>query len=221
MKMVSELFQAHMDEPIWIAGSGPSLDTYPVDFLDGKLATTLHLAYLKYPDTTYRHANEYDRVEWFKENRPAYLSKTNIFAFPFYRRTEREMDGLLDLDRRNYYFFILRPYPPKNVNVIHRMVLETLCGERMDFRDHGSCLHDAIYVAILFGCNPINIIGCEHEPLGDLEHFAWGNQFNYYRAHSTPYASKGVLMKMGTQMLIEACAREGIEVNWIRRYDQE
>ena len=75
MRLITDLHRKHKNKPIWIAGSGPSLDDYPDNFLDGKIAITLHLAYLKFPDTTYRLANEYDRVNWFKSNRPEYLKK--------------------------------------------------------------------------------------------------------------------------------------------------
>lgn len=31
--LITELHDRHKDTPIWIVGSGPSLDTYPVNFL--------------------------------------------------------------------------------------------------------------------------------------------------------------------------------------------
>lgn len=218
MRWIHDLHLVHENEEIWIAGSGPSLDMYPNDFLDGRLATALHLAYLKFPDTTYRHANEYDRIEWFARHRPEYLAKQNIFGFPFYRRTEREMDQLIDLERPNYYFCILRPFPPKDLDIVHQMVKETRAGSRIDFRSHGTCLHDAIYAAIMMGCSSINIIGCNHEPSGDLEHFKLANDNNEYRANATPYNIIGDQMKIGTQLLIDACKLEGIEINWIKRH---
>jgi len=218
MRWINDLWQRHKGQEIWIAGSDPSLDEYPENFLDTRLSIALHLAYLKYPETTYRHANEYDRVAWFKENYPEYLRKENIFAYPFYKRTEREMSELLDLDSLNYYFFILRPYPKKDVFTVMNMVDQAQKGFRIDFGGHGSCLHVAMYVAIMMGCYPINIIGCNHEPRGNLEHFKLGNNNNEYRAHSTPYAIKGELMKEGTELLIKACESQGIRVNWIKGY---
>lgn len=218
MRLILDLHQRHKDKPIWIAGSGPSLDEYPENFLDSRLSIALHLAYLKFPKTTYRHANEYDRVVWFKKNCPEYFRKENIFAYPFYKRTEKEMSELLNLDCSNYYFFILRPYPKKDLFTIMNMVDQVQRGLRVDFGGHGSCLHAAIYVAIMMGCNPINIIGCNHEPKGDLEHFKLANDNNEYRAHSTSYSIKGKLMREGTELLIRVCKTQEIKINWIKSY---
>lgn len=216
MRLISDLWQYHKGQEIWIVGSDPSLDEYPESFLDARLSIALHLAYLKYPRTTYRHANEYDRVAWFKEHRPEYLKKDNIFAFPFYRKTEREMNELIDLDCPNYYFFILRPYPKESF--IPGMVHLVREGRSVIFGDYGTCLHDAIFAAILMGCNPINIIGCNHEPRNGLEHFKLANDNNEYRTHSTPYTIIGKLMKGGTELLIKTCGKQGIKINWYKHY---
>lgn len=220
MRWVSELHNRHEGQTAWIAGSDPSLDGYPNDFLRSKLSFTLHLAFLKFPYATYRHANEYDRVAWFKKHRPEYMKKPNTYAFPFYKRTRKETLQLTDTGRDDYWFFKSKPYPPEDVNVIEKMVREVRAGERIEFGGHGTCLHACWYVALMTGVSTINIIGCNHEPRGRLEHFAAGNKQNYYRAHSTPYRRKGRIMKRGTKLLLKACRRQGVEVNWIRSYEQ-
>ena len=212
MKWISDLAQRHKDEHIWIAGSGPSLDDYADNFLDDKLSITLHLAHLKYPNATYRHANEYDRVSWFKENRPEYLQTNCIFAFPFYKRTEREVNALLDIDNPNYYWFILRPLMPSED--VPRLLLETQVGRNIVFTDYGSCLHDAMFAAVMMGVAKISIIGCEHKARNGMEHFSVGEEHNWYRAKSTPYDIKGIEMQQGTELLISACAKLGVEVDW-------
>jgi len=199
--------------PIWIAGSGPSLDEYPDDFLHHKFSIALHLAYLKFPNTTYRYANEYDRVKWFKENRPEYLDKDNIFAFPFYNKTERECNSLIDLDRENYYFLALRPYPKKT------SVVRAWHARGVDFGGWGTCLHGALYVALMMHGKPINIIGCNHESKDGLEHFKLANDNNQYRDTSTPYAKKGKLMKEGTEKIINR-SKFYTKINWIKSYDE-
>ena len=218
MKFITELHNKHKSQPVWIAGSDPSLDGYPDNFLDGKIAFALHLAYLKFPNTTYRYANEQDRIAWFKQNRPEYFDKVNIFAFPFYKKTERQMNQLIDLEKP--YFLILRPFPAQDVTVITKMVKDAKNGKRIDFGGHGSCLHACIYTAIMMGANPINIIGCNHESKDKLEHFKLGNDNNQYRNKSTPYATKGKIMKTGTELLIKACANNNIKINWFKNYEQ-
>ena len=199
-------------------GSGPSLDGYSDNFLDKKISFALHLAYLKFPNTTYRYANEQDRIVWFKKHRPEYLDKVNIFAFPFYQKSERQMNQLIDLEKP--YFLILRPFPPENIKIISQMVKDARNGKRIDFGGHASCLHACMYVAIMMGANPINIIGCNHESKNELEHFKLGNDNNQYRNKSTPYAIKGKIMIRGTELLIKACANNNITVNWFKNYEQ-
>lgn len=212
MRFVTDLHNKHEGKEIFIAGSGPSLDEYPDDFLHGKLSITLHLAHLKFPEATYRHANELDRVRWFKENRGEYLRSKCIFAYPFYRRAYHEIGDVLNIDNPDYYWFILRPYP--DPATVPMMVRDVRKGGRMDFGGHGSCLHASMYTAIMMGVKKITIIGCEHEPRGSMEHFSEGNRHNWYRAHSTPYAVKGLDMKEGTRLLIKACKKIRVEVDW-------
>ena len=217
MKFITELHNKHLGKEIFIAGSGPSLDGYPDNFLDGKVSFALHLAYLKFPDTTYRYANEQDRIVWFKQHQPEYFNKINIFAFPFYKKTEREMNSLIDMEKP--YFLILRPFPPEDIAVITQMVKDAQNGKRIDFGGHGSCLHACIYTAVMTGAKTINIIGCNHESKDNLEHFKLGNDNNQYRSNSTPYAIKGKIMKKGTELLIKACANNNIKVNWLKNYE--
>lgn len=215
MKYIFELYNKHKDQPIWIAGAGPSLDTYPDNFMDDKLAIVLHNAYLKFPNAQYCHANELDRVEWFKENRPEYLDKVCTFAWPFYRRIQQQVEEVIDPDRDNYYFFILRPNSPysRNVDYVEERIIEVRSGKRMDFGGYGTCLHACMYVCIMMGCNPINIIGCEHkaEP-GKDEYFKVAQEASkdlFKRDHVV----LGPMQEPSTRTLMEACGRQGIEVN--------
>ena len=73
MQWINKLHSRYKNQAVWIAGSGPSLDTYPDDFLDYRLAVVLHNAYLKFPNSSYRYANESPRVEYFKKYYPEYL----------------------------------------------------------------------------------------------------------------------------------------------------
>ena len=72
---IKKLHNKHKDKPIWIVGSDHSLDVYPDGFLDGEIAITLHLAYLKFPKATYHHFNEYDRLDYLIKNYPKIKEK--------------------------------------------------------------------------------------------------------------------------------------------------
>jgi len=211
MNWITALHKKHQNQPIWIAGSGPSLDTYPSDFFDNKLAIVLHNAYLKFPNTMYRYANEFARVEWFKKNRPEYLNKLNIFAYPFYLRNQPQMEDLIDLDNPNYYFLVLRPIPKKHTDIefLEKKVIQAKEGSSIDFGGYGTCLHACLYVCVMMGCNPINIIGCDHSAKDKQQHFGEADKLT----RGWDYKTLGPIQEKGTIALISACEKQGIKIN--------
>ncbi len=213
MNWIDKLKNKHLGKEIFIAGAGPSLDGYPDDFLENRLAITLHNAYLKFPNTQYRHANEMDRVQWFKKNKPEYLDKVNIFAWPFYGRTKRETEETIDPDRNNYYFFALRDnYPEERIPF---KVKEAKEGTAIDFGGYGTCLHACLFVAIYMGCSLINIIGCEHRvKKGRPQYFGLGEKAAE-GLHDRNYLTLGKIQTRGTKLIIDACKNQGIVINWI------
>lgn len=218
MKWITELHNKHKDQSIWIAGSGPSLDTYPDDFLNDRLAIVLHNAYLKFPNTTYRYAHESPRIENFKKYHPEYLKKVCIFAYPFYLRNQPLMEKLIDLDNPNYYFFILRPVPKKYTDVafLEKKITQAKEALAIDFGSYATCLHACMYVCIMMGCNLINLIGCDHKMEGDKQHFSKADKFS----RGWNYKTLGPLQEKGTRALIEACKKQNIKVNRYFNYQE-
>lgn len=225
MKYVTELYDRRLNEEIWIAGAGPSIDTFPDSFMDNKLGIVLHSAYLKFPNAQYRHANESDRVEWFKANRPEYLNGMCIFAFPFFDKTQLQTEAIVDVDRDNYYFFILRANSPNanDADWVTEKVARVRAGGVMDFGGHSTCLHACVYACVVMGCNPINVIGCEHkaEP-GKAEYFRQAQEMHTSRSQKRRnHITLGPRQEPGTLALIEAAGRNGITINRYFGYHQE
>lgn len=222
MRYITELHNARLNEPIWISGADPSIDGYPDDFMDNKIAIVLHHAYLKFPNTQYCHANEQDRVAYLKEFHPEYMDKTCMFAFPFYGRRQRDTEKIINADRANYFFFILRAATPHvaKPDWVTEKVAQVRAGGVMDFGGYGTCLHACIYVCVVMGCNPINIIGCEHKAVkGQPEYFGAAQEASvgqFKRNHVV----LGPRQKPGTLALIEACRRNEIVVNRYFSYEE-
>ena len=84
MKNIERMRDNNKGETIFLVGSGPSLDTYPDDFLQGKISMTLHLAFLKFSSPTYTHISEADRIQWLKNNRPDFFKIQGLFNNTFY-----------------------------------------------------------------------------------------------------------------------------------------
>jgi hypothetical protein len=227
MSFITDLHLRHAGEPIWIAGSDPSLEDYPDDFFNDKISITLHLAHLKFPRATYRYFNEYDRVEFLLREDPGFVRQENIVGWPFYGKSEQESLALVqNMDHIYYLRWVI--YPPRRIReyvgwgYTRRKVRQAKHAASVTYGGHGTCLHGAIYVAVMMGGNPINIIGCGHglvQP-GE-EHFSKAVEIDHrmrpgIRSFSDPV--NNVPMLEQTLALIAACVREGIRVNWIRTF---
>lgn len=221
MKWVTELKDKHKDKTIWIAGSDPTLSNYPDDFFDEKIGITLHLAYLKFPKATYRYFSELDRIKYLIQKDKTIKNKHNIFSFPFFNKKEYETWGMAG---KNTYYHILKPYPPRRkaedifnklgYNAMKDQVANALKGDIV-FSSNGTCLHSALYIAILMGGNPINIIGCNHRTIDNKNHFV--NEIDKEMRPTMPdfsEKSRSDRMILGTKAIIEGAEKYKIKINW-------
>lgn len=227
MRWITELHKRHLNKPIWIVGSDQTLEDYPDDFLKGKIAITLHLAGLKFPDATYRYANELDRVKYLLSRQPDFLKKENIFAFPFFNKDGPQTEAFVGDSKP--YFLRLTPYPPTrrrgyvDWDFTWKKVIEARNAKSVKFGGHGTCMHACFYVAVMMGGNPINIIGCGLGTIGTKEHYGDVNQIDrIMRPGIKSFSDLGRSepMREQTYALIGACRKEGIVVNWLRTYAQ-
>lgn len=229
MHWVGELHNRYRGRAIWIAGSDPTLEEYPDNFFDDKLSITLHLAFIKFPRATYRYFNERDRLVFLKENYPEILDMENIYAYPFYRRTIEESEEATEGTERGHYVN-LKHYPPdgnsadifndKGPAAMRTMVKDALYATNLTFGDHGTCLHACMYVAIMMGCNPINIIGCGFGAVSGKEHFGTANEIDKGMRPSTPSFTgyRGDRMTRGLEAIVAGCKDNGIVVNRFNAY---
>lgn len=231
MKWIIELHNLHKGLPIWIVGSDPTLEHYPNDFSKNKILITLHLAYVKFPHATYHYFNERDRFVYLKERFPEILDKINIFGFPFYNKTEEESTVAIGRAWNKGHRLKLRPYPPRGdmrdiftesgPKAMRAMVGDALKGKRLDYGGHGTCVHPCMYVAIMMGGNPINIIGCNFQAIDGKEHFGEGHIIDAKMRPKTPSFTgyRGRRMTAGLNAIIAGCKDYNIRVNWIKEYN--
>ena len=230
MKPITKLHNKHKNKEMWVAGSDPTLSNYPDNFFDDKLSITLHLAYLKFPNATYHYFNERDRFIFLKEKDPNIVNKTNIFGYPFYNRSIPVSDEAIGKAEPKAYYLKRRSYPPNGnpgaifsdagPNAMRAMVSEAVKGVRMEYGGHGTCLHPCMYAAIMMGCNPINIIGCNFKNIGGKEHFGKSHDIDKKMRPGTPSFTgyRGTRMTRGLDAIIEGCKDNGIIVNRLEDY---
>ena len=224
-----ELYGRHEGEAVWIVGSDPSLSEYPDDFLAGKTGMTLHLAHVKFPDATYRYSSEYDRSEALAAKDPSYREKPIIVGWPVYGKTKEETARLFS-GFREVYAHGRRSYPPTGVRgevdeaFTAWKVRRTREGRARTWGAHGTCLHTAIYMAVLLGAKEIHVIGAGHgfyKP--ELEHFAEVEGEHHemrpgYRSFSDPV--EHVPLVEQTLALKKACEEIGVPFLWHRTWTE-
>ncbi|HCM26001.1 MAG TPA: hypothetical protein DIC34_05545 [Treponema sp.] len=187
----------------------------------------MHLSHKKFPEATYRYSSEYDRSEHLIAIDPIYREKPLIAAMPMYGKTCRETKELLS-DFREVYFHRMVSYPPTGVrgevdpSFTLWKVARTLAGKAKVWGGHGTCLHTAIYMAVLMGAGEINLIGCGHgmyKP--ETEHFAAVESEHHemrpgYRSFSDPVEHVPLIEQ--TLALADACRAHGIRFEWYRTF---
>jgi hypothetical protein len=224
---VSELYGRHRGEEIWIAGSDPSLTEYPDDFFDDKIGITLHLAHRKFPDATWRYSSEYDRSAYLMSVDPSYIDKRIIVGWPVYGKSPRETAELF-AGFREVYAHRMRSYPPTGVRgeVDARFtdfkVASTAEGRSTVWGAHGTCLHNALYMAILMGAKAIHIIGAGHGMFkSDLQHFAMVEGDHHKMRPGTRLLSDPVERVPQIEQILAikaACEKIGISLAWHRTW---
>ncbi len=227
---ITELHNKHKGQEIWVVGSDPTLEDYPDNFLDNKLSITLHLAHIKFPDATYRFFNERDRFVFLRDEYPDFLDKVSIFGFPFFHKGDKPSEEETK-NVKEKYFLKSTPYPPRSNfndifcdtgrNAIKKMVTEAVNGTSYTFGSYGTCAHNGTFVAIMMGCNPINIIGANFRALGGKEHFGGAHNIDKTMRPGIPTFSggRGRIMHAGLDAITAGCKLHNIKVNWFERYD--
>jgi len=155
------------DKVVYIAGSGPSLDSYPNGFLDDKIGITLHLAYLKFPDATYRGVGESLIMEWLQANRPEFFTKKNIFASPLYLNVKPQRYLGSDLGKsRGWPAPIFVRYDSDwgyfaRVG-FEKLIKRAIAGEATTSGTYSTVLHSMLFAVLTMGSKEIHLIGCDH-----------------------------------------------------------
>jgi len=219
------LRNVHRDQPVWVVGADRTLGQYPSDFLDDKLSIILGSAFKAFPNGTYNYNDEHKTLTalWsggFSE----YFTKPHIWAYPFFGMSREQSRKFVEAHSvAEAWHLNYKPYPPRGYrndilsdrgyDAMIALVHRANQGDPGPYGGFGTCLHCALYSAIIMGCNPINIIACSHRIID-----------GYYHAPeldgvpSTPQQIAAATKDMrsfnerGTQAIMEGCRREGIEV---------
>ena len=227
--MIQDVPALLQGKDVWIVGSDPTLDGYPDDFLKDKIAMTLHLAHLKFPDATIRYTSEYDRSENLLATRNDYSTGLIVSSLPHYGKTKRETKDLLHSCSSVIYHNKVN-YLPTGVReeVSQRFttwkVARTIARKSHVWGGHGSCLHTCIYAALYLGAKSIHVMGAGHSLVEGTkgDHFSVADSVHHsmrnYGFNSVQIAYPII---MQTIALKKACEHNGIPFYWHARYTPE
>lgn len=157
---IEKIRNRHSGETVYLFGSGPSLDTYPKNFLDEKISISLHLAFMKYPGATYAHITEADRLEWFKNSYPEFFNTQGLYCDPLFPLMTIN-STLRNVEIKSPPYFL--KYNPRalKINNIEKEIKAAISGRKYRYKSNNTCLHTAIWCAVILGFKTIEIIGCE------------------------------------------------------------
>ncbi len=214
-------------KPVWIVGSDPTLDGYPEDFLDGKIAITLHLAHVKFPRATFRYTSEYDRAEFLIGSHPEYCTSPLISAYPVYGKTIKETRDLLRACNEVYFHRMVNYLPTGVRGEVSQgyttwKVARTIAKKSFVWGSHGSCLHMSVYAALLLGASEIHVIGAGHNLIDTrgLDHFSAVDGIHQNMRVGDTFTNPKIVYPVIAQTLAlqQACEKNGIPFYWHARY---
>jgi len=160
-KNIEMIRNKHKGETIFLAGTGPSLDTYPDSFLDDKISMTLHLSYLKFPNPTYAHIVESDRIEYLINKKPDFFKTQGLYTNPFFPLVHPS-SVLRDIPKINNSYFL--KYSPRRLNFeyVEKQIRAALKEDNFRYQSNSTCLHTGIWCSLILGFQEIILIGCDH-----------------------------------------------------------
>ena len=166
-RTIEDYFDRHKGEEIWVIGSGYTLDDFPDDFFDDKISIAVSYTFTAFPNCTYIMSSHTDCPDWVVENRPEFLKKYILAAFPTWS------EDIVWPDRYGntpIWMNIIHPSkPPKSVEQViedaKRQVKPIMEKQPIIYQSLWSTAHIAAIVAILLGAKKITLVGCSTKTL--------------------------------------------------------
>lgn len=164
-----ELRDVYLGQDIYIVGSGPSINLFPMDFLRDKVCLSMNDCYKVHPAITpialmhhqlYAHAGQ-DRSAPYHEN------FKNI-KYPIIKATGRDKVEKVDWDHPYFYYYDWS----HDIESIWMLTKET---DQLIYMQEGCALHAALQICWIMGARNVFTIGCDSRTLGG-KHYAVYNK---------------------------------------------
>lgn len=160
-----DLRDVYINQDIYIVGSGPTSNLFPMGFLQDKICMGLNDAYKIHPAVgpiAFMHHQFYARAG-NDLNAPYHPHFENI-KYPIVKATGRNKEEMVDWDSPYFYFFDWS----HDIESIWTQTKET---DTLYYTPEGCSLHAALQVAWLVGARNVFLVGCDSRTMGG-KHYA-------------------------------------------------
>jgi hypothetical protein len=160
-----DLRDVYSGQEIYIVGSGPTTNVFPMDFLADKICMSLNDSFKIHPNVApiaLMHHQTYCR-EGNTIDAPLHPNFSGI-KYPVVKGTGKERSEVVDWNNPYFYFFDWN----HNIDRIYEMSKNT---DHLYYTPEGCSLHAAMQLAWIMGARTIHTIGCDSTTLGG-RHYA-------------------------------------------------
>ncbi|WP_198289164.1 hypothetical protein [Methyloversatilis thermotolerans] len=167
-----DLRDVYSGQEIYIVGSGPTTNVFPMDFLADKICMSLNDSFKIHPDVApiaLMHHQTYCR-EGNTIEAPLHPNFSGI-KYPVVKGTGKDRTEAVDWDNPYFYFFDWN----HDIEKIYEMSKNT---DQLYYTPEGCSLHAAMQLAWIMGARTIYTIGCDSTTLGG-RHYAQYDKNNF------------------------------------------
>lgn len=202
-----DLRDVYSGQEIYIVGSGPTANAFPMDFLADKICMSLNDSFKIHPaicPIAFMHHQTYCR-EGNSPEAPLHPNFSNI-KYPIVKGTGKHRAEEVDWDNPYFYFFDWN----HEIDQIYELTKST---DHLYYTPEGCSLHAAMQVAWIMGARTIYTIGCDSTTLGG-KHYA---QYDKNKFRDDEVLKRGQVRNYdsyvkGTLIVQDFLRRKGVHV---------
>lgn len=202
-----DLRDVYSGQEIYIVGSGPTSNVFPMDFLADKICMSLNDSYKIHPAISpiaLMHHQTYCR-EGNTVEAPLHKNFSGI-KYPVVKGTGKHRAEDVDWDNPFFYFYDWN----QNIDQIYELTKST---DHLFYTPEGCSLHAALQLAWIMGARTIYTIGCDSTTLGG-KHYA---QYDKNKFRDDEVLKRGQVRNYdsyvkGTLIVQDFLERKGVRV---------
>lgn len=202
-----DLRDVYSGQEIYIVGSGPTTNVFPMEFLADRICMSLNDSFKIHPNITpiaLMHHQTYSR-EGNTIDAPLHSNFSGI-KYPVVKGTGKERSEVVDWNNPYFYFFDWN----HDIDRIYEMSKNT---DYLYYTPEGCSLHAAMQLAWIMGARTVYTIGCDSMTLGG-RHYA---QYDKNKFRDDEVLKRGQIRNYdsyvkGTLIVQDFLRRKGVRV---------